>query len=225
MRHMSNRMISILIVLLLVGSLPIAALAAPIPEEGRLGSITVTVRYDDKPVSGGALTLFRVGEVSENDGNYCFLPAGDFSECGLVFENIQSPELAESLASYARSQKLTGTAKLISKKGIVTFSGLEQGLYLLVQNTAAYGYSKLSAFLVSLPYLDGDEYIYDVTASAKSELEREPEPTEPPKTPTSPGGKLPQTGQLWWPVPVLICCGLLCIAIGLIRRRRTSDEE
>lgn len=37
--------------------------------------------------------------------------------------------------------------------------------------------------------------------------------------------KLPQTGQLWWPVPVLICGGLLCIVIGLGRKRRAEHEK
>lgn len=37
----------------------------------------------------------------------------------------------------------------------------------------------------------------------------------PPATPT-----LPQTGQLWWPVPVLLSAGLLCVVLGLLRRRR-----
>lgn len=42
------------------------------------------------------------------------------------------------------------------------------------------------------------------------------------KKPTQSGkpGKLPQTGQLWWPVPVLLCAGLLCLVVGLVRRRR-----
>ena len=31
---------------------------------------------------------------------------------------------------------------------------------------------------------------------------------------------LPQTGQLWWPVPVLIAAGLACLVIGLLRRRK-----
>ncbi|MDD6237182.1 MAG: Cna B-type domain-containing protein [Clostridiales bacterium] len=49
---------------------------------------------------------------------------------------------------------------------------------------------------------------------------------EVPKEPASPSdGKLPQTGQLWWPVPLLIAVGLLCIVIGLLRRRSASDEE
>lgn len=41
----------------------------------------------------------------------------------------------------------------------------------------------------------------------------------PPEEPTPEEPTLPQTGQLWWPVPVLACAGLTCIALGVIRRR------
>lgn len=43
-------------------------------------------------------------------------------------------------------------------------------------------------------------------------------------TPSKPG-KLPQTGQLWWPVPVLLCAGMLCLVIGLTRRRGSRYEN
>lgn len=36
---------------------------------------------------------------------------------------------------------------------------------------------------------------------------------------------LVQTGQLWWPVPVLLVAGLLLVIVGLIRRRGDSDED
>ena len=32
---------------------------------------------------------------------------------------------------------------------------------------------------------------------------------------SSNGGKLPQTGQLWWPVPALSAAGLILIAVGV----------
>ena len=40
-------------------------------------------------------------------------------------------------------------------------------------------------------------------------------------------GKPPliQTGQLWWPVPVLLAGGLLLIVLGLIRRRSIGNEK
>lgn len=39
------------------------------------------------------------------------------------------------------------------------------------------------------------------------------------KTENTSENKLPQTGQLWWPVPVLIAAGMFLIVVGLIRRR------
>lgn len=43
--------------------------------------------------------------------------------------------------------------------------------------------------------------------------------TNPYKTP---GNKLPQTGILWWPVPLLLCAGLAFVMIGVIRRRKCN---
>ena len=76
---------------------------------------------------------------------------------------------------------------------------------------------------MSVPYLYADEYQYHVTSQPKTDLEREVKPTSPPSSGGG-GGKLPQTGQLWWPVPVLACAGLGCIAVGLLRRREDRDE-
>lgn len=36
---------------------------------------------------------------------------------------------------------------------------------------------------------------------------------------TSGSSKIPQTGQLWWPVPILVCMGLLCFVIGIVKSR------
>lgn len=46
-----------------------------------------------------------------------------------------------------------------------------------------------------------------------------------PTTPTIPGNpNLPQTGQLWWPVPTLFAVGLLFVVIGLAQRRGGKHE-
>ena len=34
---------------------------------------------------------------------------------------------------------------------------------------------------------------------------------------------LPQTGVLWWPVPVLLCAGMLCLIVGFYVRRRAEN--
>lgn len=219
---MKKILISLLLALTLTVCLPLSVSAHPVPDMTRKGSITVTMRYKGKPVPGGSLTLYRVGKLHEDDGNYSFVPVTAFQGCVTSFDDIQSPELAAALAEYAKKQGLVSvTTKTIGNDGTVTFSGLELGLYLLVQDTAAQGYGKVSPFLVSVPYLKDDRYIYDVASTPKTGLDREVTPTKAP----SYDRNLPQTGQLWWPVPVLICAGLACIAVGLFRRRRSGHES
>lgn len=41
---------------------------------------------------------------------------------------------------------------------------------------------------------------------------------------TSITDKLPQTGQLWWPVPVLLCGGFFFLSVGLFCMKRNDDE-
>ena len=50
-------------------------------------------------------------------------------------------------------------------------------------------------------------------------------PSNPPVNPPSKPPKLPQTGQYWWPVPVLLASGLLLVAVGLVRRRGGAGHE
>ena len=42
--------------------------------------------------------------------------------------------------------------------------------------------------------------------------------------PTPPPPELPQTGQLWWPVPVLAVLGIVCVLFGWMLRRRDSGK-
>ena len=171
-------------------------------------------------------TKVSVGDVREDDGNYSFVPVAAIKGTIPAFGDIQSPELAEDLAKL--KDKLTAVTETPvtvggnGKKGIAEFRNLHFGLYLAVHETAASGYGKTKPFLVSVPYLADGDYCYDVKTVPKTDLEREGEPTPPPSSGGG-GGKLPQTGQLWWPVPVLICMGLGCIAVGLIRRREGSE--
>lgn len=223
---MRKHVISGLLALLFLLALPLSAAAHPVPDESRNGhcSITVSMTYKEKAVRGGKLALYKVGDVAENDGNYSFVPVKEIQADIPEFGDIQSPELAGKLAKLEKKlTPVTADPVTVGKDGKATFSDLTFGLYLVVQKTAASGYGKTKPFLVSLPYLYEGEYQYDVASQPKTDLEREVKPTSPPSSGGG-GGKLPQTGQLWWPVPVLACAGLGCIAVGLLRRREAKDE-
>ena len=222
---MRKHVISGLLALLFLLALPLPAAAQPVPDESRNGhcSITVSMTYKGKAVRGGTLALYKVGDVAENGGNYSFVPVEEIRADIPEFGDIESPDLAGKLCKLeSKLTPVTDLPKKVGEDGNATFSDLTFGLYLVVQKTAASGYGKTAPFLVSVPYLYADEYQYDVTSQPKTDLEREVKPTAPPSS--GGGKKLPQTGQLWWPVPVLACAGLGCIAVGLFRRWEARDE-
>ena len=210
-----RRILTFLALISVLLSLPLTALAHDVPQERDDCSIEVQVRYDGEAVSGGTLTAIRVGYVDEDDGNYFFRRVFD----DVLLEEIDSAQAARDLQTFYENNRYAyefETQTVAVNQGVARFENLQTGLYLIVQRTAAPGFTAVGAFLVSIPYMVDGEYQYHVTAAIKSELERPTEtvPTEPstptdPTKPTEPEDpKLPQTGQLNWPIPLMVVAGV-----------------
>lgn len=204
----------------------VTAYAHDVPQDRDDCTIELLVRYDGKDINGGTVTAIQVGYVYEEDGNYYFRQA--FT--GELIADVASPTApADQMAFYQGNEKeydfYTQTQPV--KDGKATFTDLTTGLYLIVQEEPAYGYTNFDAFLVTVPYMQDGKYQYNVTAAIKSELEREPEPTDPPPTrPDDP--RLPKTGQLNWPIPLMAVAGLGFFIIGwglTFGKKRERNEE
>ena len=223
-----KRIIASLLALSVLLSFSLTAYAHDVPQERDDCSIEVIVRYDGENVDGGTLTAIKVGYVDEDDGNYFF--SQEFTNAGI--EDITSPDASITQKEFYNENKgnydfYTQTQTV--KDGKATFTGLSAGLYLIVQNEAADGFSKLGAVLVGVPYMEDGRYQYHVTAAIKSEIEREPEtePTDPlPTEPEDP--KLPQTGQMNWPIPLMAVMGLTLFVVGWVLcfgKKRGQNEK
>ena len=47
----------------------------------------------------------------------------------------------------------------------------------------------------------------------------------PQPIPTKPPDKIPQTGQLWWPVPLLVAGGLALLAVGIVLKLKEDNRN
>lgn len=198
---------------LMMCSISIGVRADDVPDPLHKGSVTVTV-YDSeskKPVSGGRLTLYYVACIEVDDSDYLFEYTDGFSRCDIALDDIQTEALAETMAAYVRNQKLKGTNVEVDSKGQATFTDLEQGLYLITQDSAAQNYTSLNAFLITIPLEKNGKLVYDVDAFPKAGMVTKTEAPTPNK-PT--GNKLPQTGQLQWPIPVMAILGMGMFLVG-----------
>lgn len=226
---MRKRILSLMLILMLLGSLTMSVSAHEVPDFDRLGSISVAMTYHGRPVPGGSLTIYRVADVVAQDGDMVFVFTEEFAGSSIPVTELDSARLAWELARIAESKRLPGTTQDLNRQGRTKFSNLQIGLYLVVQKEAAPGYTRISPFLVSIPQNDDAHYIYDVDTAPKNIPEpeikpTEPKPTEPPKPDDN---KLPQTGQTNWPVPVMAVTGLLLLICGFCLRvseKRKQNE-
>ncbi len=216
--------------LLLLACAPLSAHAAPAVDPAAQCALTLNCVYAGAPLEGVNVRVYRAADA---DANMRFTLTPAFSGSGVKVAGLndaaQWSRAAAALAKYAEENKLapehegkTGAA------GALTFSPLAPGLYLIV--TDAYktkgGTYTAAPSLAALPGLNaaGDAWEYSVSVSLKLEYAAAPSPGVSPR-PTYPFySRLPQTGQLNWPVPALVLAGLALAAVGVwLTRRETHD--
>ena len=223
--------LALCLALFLAWTFPLAAAAADpdeFPDLDRLGSITATFTYYDKtsgktlPVSGGNSEVADV--VIDNGFRFVLDPrfesAGELPATSEELDSANS-ELAAKMAKIAAAYDFDIAPVGMDSGGTVSFSDLKVGLYLVMQAGRGTGDSKfeIAPFLVSIPYHNPDgTWNYDVSAQSKP-ITITWYPPESPDKPVKPR-KLPQTGQLWWPVMALGAAGMAFILAGAAMKRR-----
>lgn len=138
-------------------------------------------------------------------------------------------------------------------KGVATIEGVEKGIYVYVAEEITVEYTKFSPVPAIFEVTGLETEAIEI--SAKLVVEKLPTPTPtstvtpsatPSATPTVTGpgmdtsggygnitytptptlpGKLPQTGQLLWPIPVLMIAGIILVAIGVTISAKTKKDE
>ncbi len=203
-------------------------------DKDRIGSISITFTYYDetdkttKPVTGGnTVGLYKVANVVVDNG-YKFVTDERFASAGEIPDTSEALDaanldLAKKMAAIAENIAFDVQPKAMDAQGKVTFEGLEVGLYLVTQAARGEGDNKfyLTPFLITIPQKNPDgSLVYDVDAKSKPlGIGKEKVPTPP--TPSKPR-RLPQTGQLWWPVMVFGGLGVLMLCFGMIRKNRNK---
>ena len=203
------------------------------PDLSRKGSLSITFTYDGEPISdGNEVGIIKVADVVEDNG-YKFVYRDAFAKEGEVPKDLDAvnSSLASKLDRIAREQKVTMYRKSqkLDENGKVTFSDLDLGLYLIIHTKKMRITMKdkskvvytINPFLVSIPQKENGKLIYDV--SSKPKVSPDKEVTPPPKKTTPPRPpRVPQTGQLWWPVMVMGVAGALFVTFGLIRKMKNK---
>jgi hypothetical protein len=195
--------------------------------------LTITYKYynektkETESVSkGNSVGLFKVADVVSDNG-YRFKVDNRYASVGEIPATSEeldavNNDLAGKMEEIAKNYDFDVAPQETDANGQVSFDGLEVGMYLVMQSARGEGENRyfLSPFLITIPYRNADgSPAYDISADAKPiGVYKELVPPPPAPTPK----KIPQTGQLWWPVAMLGAAGVLFVVMGMVRRSRSK---
>lgn len=221
------------VVLAALAALLIATAAAEF-DPSAVGSISVRIHTaEGANVEGAHIALYRVGEPVVKDANLTFEPNKDFKGSGETLADLSADGLADRLWRFAQKNGVKPAAEGdTAKDGTLTLKGVTAGLYVVAQEGFAQGkggFTEIEPFAVSMPMTnsEGTGWTYEITAQPKVGVVAQPTATPAP-TDAPTDEKLPQTGMLRWPIPVLAVVGVLLFSLGwalCFMKKKKSDRD
>ncbi len=178
------------------------------------GSLSVTMKCSHGYTSGGNVALYRIASLTWTGTNYKFEYTEDFKDCPLSLDEVWGELSAKAYHDYIVENRIVVDRNILHE-GTTVFGDIPLGLYLVVHEEPTDGFSAALPFLVTVPVSSGDGWEYNVDATPKVEIKHS-EVLPPPD--------IPQTGQLKWPIPVMLASGIIVFAIGLVLCFKRSRE-
>lgn len=135
------------------------------------GSISVTLSdlENNQPIQEAKLAVYYIASINQDSSNHIFYSyCDDFKDCGVLLDD---PELNLKLDKIVYKDIYTYLVET-DNNGTATLSNLPLGLYFVKQMNEIDGYAPCKPFLVTLPMLENNHYIYNVNASPKTEIEK-----------------------------------------------------
>lgn len=199
-------------------------------------SLNIILTYEQKAISGAEFSIYQVADLKEDKSGYTikdpFQWSGSFTDI-----KTADAQLKLSLNFEKQSRNVKELMKLkTGGDGVVNFTGLEDGMYLVVETGVteeAEDYTHLQPFLVMVPQFENGTWNKTVNAKPKTEIQRKEKPKIPPQVPPSdipqkPHSELPKTGDVtnvfWWN-GLLLISGVLLLLLWINKKDKMGEES
>lgn len=135
------------------------------------GSISVTLedKENNKYIENAEISLYHIANAKEENYNLAFEYTESLKSCETELKNLTDTNLTKDI-SKCITNEIPSIKQNTDNNGTVRFENLALGLYLVIQTNQVEEYSTIDPFLVMIPKVEDNKYIYDLKANPKTEI-------------------------------------------------------
>lgn len=137
------------------------------------GTITITLMESGKetPIEGAELSIYKIANATSENHNLKYVYTNELSSCKSNLSDLTNTNLSKELSECIKEVNIANK-KETNQNGIVKFTDLDLGLYLVSETNTVDGYSNIDNFLVQLPVYVDNSWDYSVEALPKTDIIR-----------------------------------------------------
>lgn len=128
-------------------------------------SLTITMQSSnpdgsETPITGAEVSVYQVADLKVKYGGAYYTLKPGFEDTGISFENMtaeESQDAARLFAETAENEKIAGVSRVSDKNGVIRFTDLKPGAYLVRLDRYGdhdAGYTAMDPFLVLVPGIE-----------------------------------------------------------------------
>lgn len=139
----------------------------------RKGSITfeLTEQEHNEKIADANIEIVKIADARVDlNSNLYYEYVSSLTECNVDIKDVTKIDVNE-LASCINdnTQRLSSIS---DNNGKVSFSNLDLGLYLIRQTNKLNKYTSIDSYLVTLPTIENNDWIYDIYSIPKTEIQK-----------------------------------------------------
>lgn len=163
----------ILLSILMLYSTNIYALEGNTIDFNSKGSIEITLneKTDNEKIEGAEILLYKVADAKSENHNLMFEYIDELKSCNASLNDLETKSKSEEIEKCI-NENIKSLKQITDINGTVKYNDLDLGLYLVKQNNIVEGFSKIDSFLVMIPKIANNKWIYDIKSTPKTDIIR-----------------------------------------------------
>ena len=163
----------ILLSILMLYSTNIYALEGNTIDFNSKGSIEITLneKTDNEKIEGAEILLYKVADAKSENHNLMFEYIDELKSCNASLNDLETKSKSEEIEKCI-NENIKSLKQITDINGTVKYNDLDLGLYLVKQNNIVEGFSKIDSFLVMIPKIVNNKWIYDIKSTPKTDIIR-----------------------------------------------------